>query len=504
MTRISTVAPPVELAIAPGGATRRLTRAGPSLNGWIYRATDESACYRRVAAERFGIERRAAFKTVGQIASAGYAPAETALEPDEDPGYALVRYHVPGLTSTLAEALVDPLPIVRAKATLAAWRAAAVWWSQDRGPVLPLPAEIALAGDTEAILLTGPIDRVEVGPFLADPECASFLPPELARGATSSSREDVLRFVLGGALLRCAFTIVEPPDPEAALEAAAAGRLHEPQACREALPFWLLRLPTTKVVVDLARRCVAFDPTTRRGVDVDELCGAIDEWIALMNPLAAASRLSQFGRNKEALGLLHDTLLTQESYEMLQLAASIAGTGLRRPLEAIDLLERAIALDPERVEAVEGQFTTIATVRHRPEMRALFARDSLAAQIDERLQRDFARLDRTAQVEQAAEMAEYLLWRGRYETAASAIYPFLFDDGEFAWWRFDLNIAYVRALTGKGSLDDALNQLRLVRKHLEEAHLDARLSIDDYQLHLAAVEVCKDQLAARRAAGGAL
>jgi tetratricopeptide (TPR) repeat protein len=498
---------PSELSITSDGVARNLVRAGPSLDGWIYRATDRPECYRRLPAGSLGIERRAAYDEVGrhQAETAVALPAGL-LEPEEDRGHVLIRYAVPGVASTLAEALADDRPAVRARAVLAAWRAAPEWWRRQDGPTLPLPAEIALDGDGRAVLLVGPVEPLRPDPFLTVPECAFFLPPEAARGmGITAAREDALRFVLGVALLHCLYTFTDATDYETLLEAAAAGELYGRHLRRDALPFWLLRVPTTAVVADIARRSVAVAPESRRAVDVAHSCEVIEEWVGLMDPLAAAARLREFGHNEEALALLQNTLLTQESYEMLRLAGHIAGSGLGQYLEAIDLQERAIALAPGRPEAMRDQFVTIAAVRHHAGMEALFQRESLATQMDERIQRDYARLEQPGQPRSDAEvteMAEYLLWRGEHEKAARFIYPLLFDNGVFAWWRFELNLTYARALMRKGSFGDAASQIRLLRRHLDQAQADGTMSVDEYGQRCGEVARCQAELEVLRSLAG--
>jgi hypothetical protein len=365
-------------------------------------------------------------------------------------------------------------------------------------PTLLLPADVVVTNNDDAFILGLPPIRPSAAEMLDEPWRAIFLPPEQARGVTAVEVPDRVRYFLGAFLLLCCHLLENTAETEELLVAAAAGVTFAPAGLRPSLPFWVQRMDATRSLLSLARTLCSADPEQRRRVVLPDLSRAVRHWIDMMDPLAAARALRNGGRAREAFALLQDTLLTDETYEVLLEAGEVAGRVLGLPLEEVDLLERAIALEPDDQSAIQMQLVAITAVRQDSVTGGLVAANpSLGTRLDERIQRNWDALGEPARLQHECDFAEYLLWRGRFDAAADLIYPRLFADGTYLAQKFELNIAYARALLGQGRLTEAEGQIKLVTQHVREAYLRQAMTAEDHALRRAVLTACEMELQLR-------
>jgi hypothetical protein len=102
-------------------------------------------------------------------------------------------------------------------------------------------------------------------------------------------------------------------------------------------------------------------------------------------------------------------------------------------------------------------------------------------QLDEKVLRDFDHLPEVAQEELEAGVADYLLWRKRYDVAAGFIYPRIVIDGQPLWWKIEMNLNYARALTRLGQFDTARSQHAFIRDTLERGWKSGLMTEEEVQ-----------------------
>jgi hypothetical protein len=478
-----------------------MVRIGPASAGWVYRTRDNTACCRRLAVEQVPVQARHDLATsAGTAPPAGYARLSELWQAEDEPGVLYVRYEIPRLQTTLAEALDGGDPAPRARAVLAAARAAPSWIAANHAATL-MPADVAITEAGNALLLAMPPVKPSAVRILDEPLRAVFLPPEAARGLPSQGAEDAVRYFLG-ALLQLTCQRLDSRDrAEDLLAAAAAGTVLTPRRLAPSLPFWQQRLDVSRSLLHFGQELVATELATRRRVDLADLGRTLQRWIDQSDPLPAARGLRRNGRVQEAFALLQDTMLTDDNYDVLVEAADLVGRSLGRPLEQIDLLERAIADRPGDHSAREGQLVAIMALRHGAAGALVAANVQMGAQLDERIRRDWDGLDGRTQLRLECDYADYLLWRGEFDAAADFSHPRLFAGTTYLWQKYELNLAYARALIGQGWLADAEQQLGLVASHVEAAYQRQEMSAADRVQRLSKIVELKAYLRWRRTQG---
>ena len=468
----------------------KLDLIGPSFHGWLYRSREKPYCYRVLPHAEMKLPQRQEVQTwIGKHFGSGLAPITRVWQPHDLAKYYVVQYEIKQLDRTLAEALTDPEASRRINYAARVLRALPGWWQQLWSPLLLMPTDIVFAQNGQTFMLPfpkGPLPQVEQ--IFDAPDRILYLAPELVRGTVMGTWENLDRYALGVALLQCFGRISLPAEASEHLLDAARGDILAPRRVVSRLPFWLERLAATQQALAQVRRLVAPEPAVRQAVDLKRLADRLQKWQEQMNPLTAARELRDADQVLEAFDFLQQTLLTQESYELLLLAGQLAGKYLKRPLEAIDFLERAIIKEPDRPEAYEEQFRVIAAGRHHRQLCLLIdSNNPRKAQIDALLLRDFDKLPPERQQSQQLAKASYLLWRQRFEEAAKFIYPLIVRTGNrdntLEWWKFGLNLAYGEALLGLGKLQDAQRYLQVIRDGLAWARDNANIDIDEYQNH---------------------
>ncbi|MDQ3804812.1 MAG: hypothetical protein M3416_13405 [Acidobacteriota bacterium] len=465
-TKSAGSAPPSELELVIDSQPDTIALAGPSLHGFVYRSRHRPACYRLLPIDAAPLRRRDEIKNwIGRAMPENVARITNAWH--DGSGYFYVRYEVEGLGPSLAEALADQDPCVRLRHAIPALRALPAWWKSLYSPLLPTPWDLVFAGQGQLYLLAlPPWGPPDVDSVFAAPARSMYLAPELVRGCDGVSGEGVDSYAFGVALLQCFYSLPPVADAGDFMFRAANDTAFTPSTLTSNLPFWLDALPASAKTLAAASKMVARNVKVREAVDPAELAQLLEYFLRRMDPLVAATDLRHLGRSFEAYTLLQDVLLAQDSYDLLLLAGKLAGEELHRPLEAVDLFERAVAKSPLRAEAYEAQLKLLARAMELAPLRNLIAGNAdAAAQIDSKLMRDFQHLPAARQQssEMEAALARYLVWRGQFDAALKFIYGRLLEGQTYMWWKFDLNLLYARALMGLGRLDDARRQLDLVK-----------------------------------------
>lgn len=507
--------PPSDIA-GDGGAKLRLV--GPTMHGWVYRATQGTTYCLALPVERVPlawkqeVRKRAGEVAAGRVSRVVNHVVNPIRAGQEDVGdYYLVRYDPGEPTQPLAELLtgrterpifseriirsiferlqelgrlgeeLQSLPMLlsgnspglRVMATAWVLRAVSRWWQQGI-PVLPMPAQVLFNAEGHPMLLGGtpylPVTRVE--PLFAEPQRILYLPPELigSRGVGAWDWQRVDRYGLGVFLHQCIYPPAEIANPENALHRAVNGTLLEWDRRRGPSPFWLDRMPAFNDVRNWIQRLTATNLAVRSKENLDDLGRVVEVCGQRLTPSIAVRELVESDTPAAGFALLQQVLITEESYEYLELAAKTA-RAVERPLEALDLLERAINRNSTRPDA---RLERIMLLRKAPDWAALIQLyETDAPRFDGIIWNDFNALDGQFQEDARPAMADYLVWRGQYQLAAQRIYDWLFDkDGQYRWYDMDLNRAFARASLGLvreaicANAPDDMERLSNLKAHL--------------------------------------
>lgn len=337
-TMIAGESSPTEIYLTEEQQSQKLVKVGPSLQGCVYRSLTAPVCYRRLALDSEApLDRRQKIRDwVGKPMPPGVAPISKAFQEEESSGYFFVRYQVPQFQCTLSEVLQDSDPSQRLAYLIQVVQALPLWWGSLYKPLLPMPADIAFTSEGKPFLLALPYwgcPRVET--VLAEPVTGYYLAPEFICGSRNLDAENLDRYALGVSLLQGSFRFPAVDDAGALLLRAATGTIFEPANLINVLPYWMEHLKSTKRGRDAIFRLLAKDPEARGPRDLEPLARRLEQWQASMDPKQAALELRNQNKFLEALALLQDTLLTQDSYELLTLTGEISGRFLSRHLEAI-------------------------------------------------------------------------------------------------------------------------------------------------------------------------
>lgn len=495
---------------------------GPSAQGWVCTTRTRDACYRLLAigsghsatreCEDTPVERRESFR--GWMNGAPSAPPWTAnpaahylapithegqaqLPGHDHRGWYYVRYGI-CYTASLSEILAGSDPRARLDAVILVLYRIQGWWRDLRRGLIPFATDIVFDADKRPFLLPTPAwKHPDVGSFFVEPMRALSLAPEYLRGMTGTESDGNLdRFALGAICLQAFRKICHVSDFEHCMLQAATRKIWESLAPN--LPFWLQRLPATSESEILVRRLMAPAPSDRAAVSLPQLIRTLEGCRRQMEPANTVREFLKRGRADEAYSLLQDILLVDDSYTMLLLAAEVAWQS-KRPLEAIDLLERAIDLGVGDIAAFRQQFQILMSEDCRDRIHDLLQQHpDLGSRIDDKVWRDFLVLDeQDPSPEWENEFVDHMIWRGMEVHAVPFIYQRLFDEQRiFLWWKFPLRFDYVRALFGAGRQLQAAGDprgadyLKCSRAELESikaalyiAHSENRLSPNEREYY---------------------
>ena len=459
--------------------TEPLAPVGPSLWGSVWRAADSSAFYRVLPIDQVsGPARQEIRGWVDTPVRPGIARVVEAGQRAEDRTY-VIRYQVQA-ARPLTDQLDEATPLARLDAAIALLTAFPGWAAAVGDGFLPSPADIVLTADGLPCLLPMPArPGPDVRTVLAEPVLAWHLAPELLRGRAAGSPEAADRYALGMTAMRLFGQPEQCFAAELLLRVATGTALQVP-GLHSSLPFWMQRLDMRRRLQAGIEKLLDQDPAVRVAVDLQALTthlAGLREWT---EPRRAVIRLRGADRHADAYAVLLDALLeVDEPYELLLDGAELAVDALGRPIEAVDLLERAITRHPDRPAAYERQIYVLLGILGTGELdlapHAARRDSSTGARLDDLVERDFERLPPEHQNAVELQVARHLLRRGRYEQALQLIHPRLSKDGAWRWWRFGLNIAYATALLQVGRVDDAAAMASRIRDRLEQARVDGSM-----------------------------
>jgi hypothetical protein len=481
--------------------SKALARVGPSLWGSVWRSRDAPDFYRVLSIDQVGGPARQQIRGwVDRPARRGVARIAEAGQRPEDRSF-VIRYHLPA-TRPLTEHLEQATPRARLDCAVALLTVFADWVATVGDGFLPSPADVVLAADGLPCLLPMPgLPPPDVRTVLAEPELAWQLAPELVCGRPTGSPE-ADRYALGMLAMRL-FGRPEPCQSAELLQRVATGTALQRPGLRSRMPFWMQRLDMPQRLQAGIEQLLDRDPAARVAVDLGSLASQLAELRDWTEPRRAVVRLRGANRHTLAYLVVQDALLEEdEPYELLLDGAELAADVLGRPLEAVDLLEQAISLHPDRPTAYEQQlyllFRVLSTGKVELATAGSRADGATAGRLDDLVERDFERLPPGHQGAVELRVARHLLRRGRFQRVLQLMHPRLLHDGRWQWWRFGLNLAYATALMRVGRIEDAAAMAVRIRDRLDRARADRALppaEIDALALELDALEA---HLAAER------
>ncbi|TQM85312.1 hypothetical protein FHX81_7791 [Saccharothrix saharensis] len=479
---------------APGGEPVRLIEheldaeyVGVGRRGTLYRAPARQRCYRLIRPAELSADHRDELKRWQhrgwRPGLATVVPADTAGDQQRLGGrwYQVVCYETNGRRS-LADAIADPDPARRVDAVVTALRALPGWWESLGPGMMPMPADIVLTDAGPQLLPLPCWGAPSFTELLSAPERVLHLAPDLARGQTAVGRAEDL-FALGVAALRC-FGTTPDTDAERLLHRAACAVAPSGERLDGRLPTWMRRVgPIRAVLEDLCEMTTA----PRRGdVDVTWLADRLQHARDAMDPVAAVQGLRDAGEPEQALSLARAVLVDAPHYDVLVLAATIAYQDTAAPLEALTLLDRAVEIAPDRVEAYGEQMSVVAIGEVWAVVQALLSDaidDSFTRRLDATVQTAFHRLPRALRGRHAPAMASHLIRQGRVREANAFAHKWLHDGKTLMWWRFDLMIVYATTFWLLGRHAQAFQVVGVIRQGLARVRENGSVDIAAIELY---------------------
>jgi hypothetical protein len=455
----------LELEVAPG-RVEHLVPAGASFWGSVHRSRDADRWYRLVPVARVPLEGRSQVRSrVGSRPHPSLAPIAEAHQVAAG-GWFAIRYDLQ-VEHTLAQMPAGKGPSARLELAVRVLDAFPGWTGALGGGLLPMPGDVAVTAAGAPYLLPMPY-RWAPGPeaVLEEPTRGWHLAPEVVRGRAGATTEAADRYALGATLLRL-FAEPDHPDPAELLLRAATGTVTEPRFLRSLLPNWLEGLPAAERLRTALGELLKADPEARGRFAPDRIAAeltAVRPWTV---PAEAVRRLEVEGRRDDAWVLLLETLEDDGGYELLLAGGRLAARDPRRQDAAVQLLERAIEHAPEKPAAYQDQ------------IEVLVARAG-GGDVADLILRDFPWLPGHRQDALEVPVAQRLLALGHFHEAAKLVYPRLFRNGSYLWWKLELNLCYAEALLGlPGRRDDARRQLDRVDTGLDRVEENRSASAFD-------------------------
>ncbi|MBQ0983777.1 hypothetical protein KBZ10_04410 [Streptomyces sp. F63] len=460
--------------------------AGMGWWGSLYRAPRRRRWYRLIPAEEVSGEQRAellAWQTRPRRPGLVPVTREEHGEQRQFDGrwFQIISYETDASRS-LDDVLADPDPAHRLACVSAALRAFPGWRDGIGPGLVPLPADIVLAGHRPLLLPLPAWGPASLSELFAVPERLAHLTPEAARGLPPGGRDPGLH-ALAVAALRC-FESLPHGGPERLMQRAACAWMFGGQRGAGRLPVWMRRVEQVRAAREALGVLTGLRGAGPGEAEPGRLPDILDTARHAMDPVTTVRSLRDAGEPRRALGLAHAALVDRPGYDLLLLAAEIARQDLREPLEALSLLERAVLVDPERAEAHQEQLSIIGALSPAGRVRhAGAAGDSFAERLKATAIAAFNRLPPGQRREYAHDVATCLIGLGDLVTANAFVHQWLHDGSTLMWWRFDLMIDYAETFLGLGHLDAAGHISEQVRSGLKKVREQGHMGRGEIHRH---------------------
>lgn len=483
MTHVAELADTIDLDVG-SGKKDQLTRLGPSMWGYIYQSKKRPACYRLIPMSEASIERRDLARQWMD------KPRKRAVAPIVNIGqiflngtpFFFIEYEIAFEQSWVHIINSPKIPFdLRLQYAILILREFSKWRSllnnNSQDYLLPMPADIVFLDSVPHLLAIPCWGKLDVEALFAEPQRSLYIAPEYIRGCDNQiwgSNIDI--YAIGASICQCVYQLSATEYPERLLTRIATSTLLRPQSRRTRLPFWLEKVDICEELLADIRQTIHPDLRIRSSVDPARLANRLSLYIQNMKPEVLIESLIGSGRPEDALALLQNILFEQNSYDHLVKAAQIAEDHLGRTLEAIDLLERAIDLEPKVLTAYDNQLKLLLLLAISKKNFGM-----TGDQIDIRIWRNFEAISTDRKQNYEVELANYLLLQHNYKKAAEFIYSRLLDGQKYLWWKFDLTIAYAKSLLETGQYDDATAQINNIKHNLNKVRQNRTLT--DYEVN---------------------
>jgi len=425
---------------------------GPSLWGYIYSSPKEQRYYRLLHKEdvpKFSI-RKEIEECIGKPQRQGIAPIVD--EGDAFIGnrsFYCIVYETGGvsLSGIIAEAEKTVLLYNVARIFDALENA---WQEEIRTGLYLMPADIIMHHN-HPWLLRFPVGTVwpRYEALMEYPERIACLPPEIIRGNRFLVRDINRAFYSCGVLLALSmFDIQFPANPAEFFRLASTGSLYDKNRNQFKLPYWIEKTDFFKNTLEVLNTAVHPDPRIRANLNPLNAAATIETLSESLDPLYLANNMRTKKKFREAVDFIIEVSLDRKDFDLLFLAAEIMHKDLRKPVEAIELYERAIlAAPPGNWSGHFNQLGVLLEVAIVLETSGL--QSNFMNKLDTMIWRDYTKLTQKSQETYVLQCAGYFATKGNFVYVQHILHRHMYDGNTFLWWKFRYTIAYAEALLGE-------------------------------------------------------
>ena len=367
------------------------------------------------------------------------------------------------------------------------------WWGKGMQKFFPMPADVIFVSETPFIL------QLPVR-FLPNPGIDSlfdipirvlYLPPELLAGQVSKiGGRSVDMFALGITLLRCLYHLEPFADAETHLRRAATGVLPSDTFVHSRLPYWSRLVPQLVQKLDTVKTLVDVDVTQRVSLSPTELVSFLKDSSSFLAPEVAAQQMIDTNQFELAHSFLQEVEVDEELPNILLMHARLMESQLKRPVEAIDLYERAIKLQVNNLDAYTEQLTLLGeycstVLEQRSNSNSAISLESAKSWIAQTARRNFSVIPVSLRPEYVEAAGRIYLGLGLFTETVQLVYGYIVQGDKFHWWEFSLCFIYTEALLfeGKFPLLEVSNFLSNIEINLAKVQSENRLSSEELELY---------------------